>query len=467
MVETVNVVVVGGGAAGLAAAAEIEARGLTCQLLEAQSRLGGRVQTARLPGGGAFDRGAQMVNTDMTAVLDVTRRAGIDSAVVPRAGADLAVLGERVVPREELVSAEEIYDFLESQVVRWDSPREILRAIRQTYRWWTTPWEDAGEAGRAATRAVSRSPAPRESLAAALEAMLLCADDAAIARSTICELCGAAPEVLDAVAVRAAASTYASERDAVEVHFPGGMGQVIAALAGRLVHTPRLGAPVGQIYVDRDGVDVIAARGRIRADHVVVAVPPPAARRIGFQMEGAGELRALLDAFEAGDMIKTVLVYDRAFWRRHGRSGAVTFADPPGLEVMETTLGDGSAPRLTAFLGGPEARSWSRLSAEDRRARLLHHLGRAFGPEAMRPVDVAEAVWIDDPWSGGGYNATVRVGHCRDAVPRLAQRGGRVRFAGAELADTFWGHVEGAIRSGRAVGRDVGRAVGAAVEARA
>ena len=65
----VKVIVVGGGAAGLAAAVAAEEAGLSCQLLEAQDRLGGRVQTVPLESGGRFDAGAQMVNGDMAAVL--------------------------------------------------------------------------------------------------------------------------------------------------------------------------------------------------------------------------------------------------------------------------------------------------------------------------------------------------------------------------------------------------------------
>ena len=204
------------------------------------------------------------------------------------------------------------------------------------------------------------------------------------------------------------------------------------------------------------------------ADNVIVAVPPPAARKIDFDITGRDDLTELLSSFAAGDLIKTVVVFDTAFWRLKGLSGGATFADPAGLVVVDASLDEGLPPRLIAFQGGPLAREWAALSQEARQALLLHHLSRAFGEEALTPREVAEAIWVDDPWSGGGYHATVRTGGNRDAVARLAAWDGRVRFAGAELDDLFSGYVEGAIHSGRtAVARITGDAAANIVRASA
>lgn len=284
MNATVNVILVGGGAAGLSAAVAIGAEGLTCQLLEAQPRLGGRVQTVSQDETGAVDRGAQMVNGDMSAVLDLARSAGLDCAPVPRSGRDLCVMGEEVLSRTDLISDDEIYALLDAQVVRWDSLRAIPQVLWKKYQWWTTPWEDLGEAGRGLKHAVIKNDAPKASLARALGDMLLCAEDHAVAYSMFCELCGAAPEVLDADATRTAFASYASERDDLEFQFPAGMGRIIDALAARLQHTPRLNTAVTEIRVGQGAVEVVTEKGAWRAAQVVVAVPPPVARRITFEV---------------------------------------------------------------------------------------------------------------------------------------------------------------------------------------
>ena len=456
----VKVIVVGGGAAGLAAAAAAEEAGLSCQLLEAQDHLGGRVRTVPLRSGGVFDAGAQMVNGDMQTVLALAERARLHLSPVPQAGIDLSVIDKQVLRSEDLITVDEIYTLLEEHVMRWDSPGEALRALRLTLKWWTTPWESLGEAGRGLRSMVERRPAPKGSLARALRALLLEDEEQAIAYSHLSEILGGPPEDIDAHSVRDMLSRYASERSDLEFHIPGGMSEVVNQLASGLTHKPRLCTPVKSIRAVEDRVEVTSDTATWTADTVVVAVPPPAARRIAFDMDGGDELVGLLSSFTAGDMIKTIVVFDHAFWRLKGLSGTATFADPPGLAVVDGSLDDGLPPRLIAFQGGPIAREMAALPQETRQALLLQTLSRAFGEEALAPQEVAEAIWVDHPWSGGGYNATVRVGGQRDAVSRLAAWEGPVRFAGAELDDRFWGYVEGAIHSGRnAIARITGKAV--------
>ncbi|MGP1253233.1 MAG: flavin monoamine oxidase family protein [Kiloniellales bacterium] len=456
----VKVIVVGGGAAGLAAAVAAEQAGLSCQLLEAQDRLGGRVRTLPLQSGGLFDAGAQMVNGDMTALLTLAERAGLHLSPIPQTGIGLCITGQDVLRSEDLIAVDELYELLEEQVVRWDSPGEVLRALRLKLKWWNTPWESLGEAGRGVRSLVEGRTAPKDSLATALRALLLEPEEQAMASSLFTELFGASPEEVDAHAVRDLFSRYTSERNDLEFQISGGMIGIIDRLASELRHTPRLRTPVERIRVTGDRVEVTSDAGVWTADSVVVAVPPPAAGRIAFDLNGSEELAGLLSSFTAGDMIKTVLVFDSAFWRLKGLSGTVTFADPAGLAVVDGSLDDGLPPRLVAFQGGPLARRMAGLSQEARQALLRQHLSRAFGEAALFPKEMAEAIWVDHPWCGGGYNATVRIGGQRDAVARLAAWDGPVRFAGAELDDRFWGYVEGAIHSGRtAIARVIGKDV--------
>lgn len=462
-----DVVVIGGGAAGLAAATTAEAAGLSCQLLEAQDRLGGRIRTVPLRSGGVFDEGAQMINGDMLGVLDLARRAGLHLSPIPQTGIGLCIAGHEILRTEDLISVDEIYALLEDEVVRWDSVGEALRAVRLKLKWLTTPWESFGEAGRAMRLAIEPRTVPRDSLAAALRALLLSPEEHAMAVSLFSEVFGAAPAAVNAHAARDLISRYASERDDLEFQVRGGSSKVIDRLASDLCHTPRLGTAVRRVRAARDKVEVTTGAEVWTADHVVVAVPPPVARRIVFDLDGSEVLDGLLASFTAGDLIKTVLVFETAFWRLKGLSGSITFADPTGLAVVDASLDQGLPPCLVAFQGGPLAREWAALSRHDRQARLLRHLSRAFGQEMPAPREVAEAVWVDHPWSGGGYNATVRTGGDPDAVARLAAWDGPVRFAGAEVDDRFWGYVEGAIHSGRrAIARIIGDAALAAAPAR-
>ncbi|MEJ6395371.1 NAD(P)/FAD-dependent oxidoreductase [Gymnodinialimonas sp. 2305UL16-5] len=451
----VNVIVVGGGAAGLAAAAEVERHGLTCQLLEAQARLGGRIHSAPVADDVPFDRGAQMINGDMTEVLALARTAGLHCAPIPATGRALCVIDGEVMDRDALISEQEMEELLHNQVRRWDSPSQILRSLWRIYHWWTSPWDSFGEAKRGVQHVVRRQTAPKGSLAAMIERLLLDEEDAALVTSILTEHYGADPATLDAKAFHAGLDRYASERDDLEFHFPAGMGAIVDALAAQLAHHPTLETAVTSIRAERSGLRVITDGRTWHADRVIVAAPPPVARQIEWDIENAEMLIPLLDAFQGGDLIKTALVYDTAFWRLNGWSGDVSFDDPSGLAVADTSFDDGSLPRLTAFLGGPTARARAALPHETRQSRLLADLARAFGDQARHPCAIHEANWVDDPWSAGGYNASVRLGGIPDAAAKLAQWHGPVRFAGAELDTTFAGYVEGAIRNGRTVAMGV------------
>lgn len=82
--ETRDVLVVGGGAAGLNAAARLARAGLSVLLLEARDRLGGRILTKPLGKGGPLvEMGAEFLHGSENAAWDVLRAAGLNTREVP------------------------------------------------------------------------------------------------------------------------------------------------------------------------------------------------------------------------------------------------------------------------------------------------------------------------------------------------------------------------------------------------
>jgi len=81
-----EVIVVGAGAAGIAAARRIAAAGRPVRILEASSRIGGRCATDTKIFGVPFDLGAHWIhNPDVNPVLAATGPGGFDISPVPRA----------------------------------------------------------------------------------------------------------------------------------------------------------------------------------------------------------------------------------------------------------------------------------------------------------------------------------------------------------------------------------------------
>src|SRR5205814_9978488 len=73
-----DVVVIGAGLAGLAAAGRLSAAGVRVAVLEARDRVGGRVHTLRAPGWPVpIEAGAEFVHGESPAVWDAIRAAGL------------------------------------------------------------------------------------------------------------------------------------------------------------------------------------------------------------------------------------------------------------------------------------------------------------------------------------------------------------------------------------------------------
>ena len=73
-----DVAVIGAGAAGLSAAAELASAGCSVALLEARDRLGGRIWTQCVPGLAApVELGAEFIHGQAAVTTELLRAAGI------------------------------------------------------------------------------------------------------------------------------------------------------------------------------------------------------------------------------------------------------------------------------------------------------------------------------------------------------------------------------------------------------
>lgn len=80
--QDADVVVIGGGLAGLAAAHRLAGRGVAVRLVEAGPALGGNVQTARTGDGFLFERGPNAIRGGAVATLSLIAAAGLGGEVI-------------------------------------------------------------------------------------------------------------------------------------------------------------------------------------------------------------------------------------------------------------------------------------------------------------------------------------------------------------------------------------------------
>ncbi|MET8563137.1 FAD-dependent oxidoreductase [Streptomyces flaveolus] len=235
--------------------------------------------------------------------------------------------------------------------------------------------------------------------------------------------------------------------DAPARRFTTGSRSLASALAAALpAGTVRLNSPVTAIHPDgREGLAVRTPDGVLRAEHVVLALPPAlAVECIGFGDALPADLVRLARSTPVwmGAVVKVVAQYPSAFWRERGLAGAAFSRTGPLQEVHDMS---GPAGRPAALFGFAHARTVRPGFDQAVRAQLA----QLFGPAAATP----DALYVQD-WSAERWTSPSSVQRLDDHSllgHRLYQRPalhGRLHWASTETATEHAGHIEGALASG-------------------
>ena len=407
-----EVIIVGAGFTGLAAATELVEQGIDAIVLEARDRVGGRVESAINELGERLDTGGQFLCEDMPELMRLARQFGKTF----RGNAD-----ERRLHRAAGLSKAKTLGIYEETMAireRMDALEPDDPAIAEiTVAGWLDRQNDGVEAKSAFhslieglwCQAMDRIP------------MWHLVDNDRRCTNEVSELQYFLGETLHSLADdmarqlgAAAAARHAGDGNPA---WPGrrpGHG-ARAVLRGRARH--HCGSA-------GDGLAHRLRAGAARSD-----------------------CRGRSARGRAETLSRSKLRYERAFWRDSGLSGTVMWRDPHGLFVCDTS--DPGHPALVAFITGPLARRWSALGTEGILRELTPRLAAALGPEAGTFIASTLRDWTDDPWSGGGYSDLVLDIEAHDAEALLREGVGPLQFAASEVSPSFPGYVEGAVVAGK------------------
>jgi monoamine oxidase len=428
-----DVIVLGAGAAGLAAARELLRGGRSVLVLEARDRLGGRIWTRRESGLDApVELGAEFIHGPAPVTRALLAKAGATAVNAP--DSHWTVQGGKLCERTRLFgriqAALRQSDILERQDMSFDEllDRHLLHALSAEERQFARTMAegfDAADTSRASARALcaewtgdSLGGAPQarprdgyESVLAPLVATLLSAEHARLLLQTPVQ-------------------TVRWSKGWVEVagHF---IGKPFAAHASRAIVTLPLG---------------------------VLQQPPAAAGSVRF----SPALTAKEDALQglgSGAVTKVALRFASRFWEKlhDGRYRDAAFFHAPNAPIPTFwTPVPMQAPLLVAWAGGPRASPAGADPAGIVR-NALASLETLFGAEA----DAAGRLegyyyhdWQGDCFARGAYSFVLAGGS--DAGRALAEPLDATLFFAGEATDTEEaGTVSGALRSGMRAAREV------------
>ncbi|HEX5096821.1 MAG TPA: FAD-dependent oxidoreductase, partial [Acidimicrobiia bacterium] len=228
----------------------------------------------------------------------------------------------------------------------------------------------------------------------------------------------------------------------------GGAQSMANIMADELGPSVRLSSPVRAIHHDDRSVVVESDGVTVRAGHAIVATPPALAHKIDFTPGLPIDRAQVLQRMPAGCVLKTVVVYDRAFWRDEGLRGETVALGSSIESTLDASPPAGTPGELCALAFGPMARRLTELGADARRDHVLGELTVRFGPKARHPRHYVEVDWAQEQWSEGCYLAHLPPGVLTQYGHVLRAPAGRIHWAGTETATVSHGSIDGAIRSG-------------------
>lgn len=402
-----DVLVIGAGCAGIAAARELAARGRSCIVLEAGPRVGGRAWTEGESLGIPFDHGASWLHQAHENPLTPLARA----------------LGCEIIDHDSI------------------RDRRLFLRDRQATRTERAAFAAADDAFWAAIDAAARDGGPdRPASEAAPRGGPW---DATLAHWEGAQICAAE---LSRMSLHDFAATAL---DGPNLVLREGIGGLVTRLAAGL--PIRLEAPVTRLRWGARGVVAEGPFGRVaaRAGIVTVSTGVLAAGGILFDPPLPVGMQAAIHALPLGLLTKIAFRADDPdapdlppFASQHRvveRDG-----DSP-ISWVSRLFGD---PVITAFCGG--ARAWA-MAGDPRRAEAeaREEAAKVFGAHAAAALGRASITqWAEDPLFRGAYSHAVPGAQAARTTLAQPLADGRLRFAGEACHPRFAATVAGAWLSG-------------------
>lgn len=438
-----DVVVLGAGAAGLAAAADLAQRGYDVLVLEARERLGGRIFTHRdrdtlVP----IELGAEFIHGSASDTEDILEKAKLAACDIGGRRWHIAAGSARPMS--------DFWERLDKVMRRLDARRRPDRSLQE--------FLNAKPGGRRL------------------------ANERRLVRQYVEGFHAADPSRISERALAEGGSPRGDVRERRIARVLDGYDRVIEWLASPLGDRIRTGAVATRVRWAPGNVSVEAAhpdgRGRpaIEAKAAIVTIPvsvlqtPPGEDgAIEFDPDLRAKRQAL-DRIAMGTVVRISLRLSERFWSTDWFAKQIGTPEFDTASFIHTndehfpiwwTSYPVRAPMLVGWHGGPGARELAKLASEEIEDAAIKALSLQFRIPVRRVRGLVEAAWthdwIHDPYSRGAYSyQTVNGGNAPAELAKPLR--GTLFFAGeATGAEGNTGTVDGAIVSGRRAAREVDR----------
>lgn len=231
----------------------------------------------------------------------------------------------------------------------------------------------------------------------------------------------------------------------------GGNDQLPKSFAKALSDKVLYRRAVRKIKHDADGAEVwFDENGEvqsIRANHLVIAMPFKILREIEIEPAFSAEKMNCISTLGYGHVMKTAMQFKQRFWDQPDSIGQRIFTDTKLRRIYHMSI-DQPGPRgiLMSFTAADDAEQLGKLSEEERLKVAIGEVSKLWPQAPDFWEGGVTKYWNEDPWVKGSYSFTAK-GQDHNFLEISQKAEGQVHFAG-EHTSKFRASMNGAIESG-------------------
>ncbi|MGE0826791.1 MAG: flavin monoamine oxidase family protein [Candidatus Binatia bacterium] len=448
-----RIVIVGAGGAGLTCAYRLQQKGIAAQVIEAGSRVGGRMFSLRgaFPDRQLVELGGELIDTGHTALRRLVQELGLTLVDLRRADGEktpVFFFDNRRVRQEEMVEAfrpiakriQQDLAPLRGQGVTYRHPRLGQALDRLSIAEWLETREVSGTL--------------RSLLAAAFlgEFGLEVEEQSAL---NLLLMIGTAPGTLELFGDSDERYRIAEGNDSVPTR-----------LAERLTQPVELDTRLEAVRRRKNGTYVLTVNqaGTVRdleADRMVLTLPFSVLREVDLSKVDLPPVKRLaINTLGYGTHTKVMTGFTRRVWHETGSNGS-SITDLPCQGSWDTSRGqEGTHGILTNFIGGTRGIAAGDGTPEERAAEFVQQSEHVFpGVQAAHTKQAVRFHWPGARLFRGSY-ACYKPGQYATIAGAEGEAVGGLHFAGEHTSLAFQGFMNGAVESGERVAQEILASVG-------